>query len=389
MLDQAYWIWFQLMFGFGTRRSHLMLNYFSSPKALFEGIENNPKIRGMLTEEEANYKDLFIKAENIKNRTLKKGAGILCPDSPMYPSLLNEIYAKPAALYYKGDISFLNRLLCITFVGARDNSSYGEKAAAYIISGLKNTKTAIISGLAKGIDSIAHISALENSLKTVGILGCGIDIDYPAGSAPLKKSIAENGAVITEYPLGMEPRPHHFPIRNRIIAGVSHGTVVIEGTKESGSIITANHALEQGREVFALPGSIFSRKSGGTNALIRDGAHICENGADILNEFENYKIVNILNKNEYSTTESELPDTALKPESPKKKRAPKKRVCTVPEHISQEGKMVLEIIKMKNMTAEELAEMLDLGVCDILSALTELELYSVIECLPGRKFALM
>ena len=197
-------------------------------------------------------------------------------------------------LYYKGSLNAID-ILGISIVGARKCTSYGAWACKKIARELSEFSIPIISGLATGIDKIAHEASLENENRTIAVLGNGLDIVYPKGNSYLYEKIAENGIIFSEYPLGRKPLPYNFPYRNRLISGIGQGVVVIEAMEKSGTLITANYGAEQGKEVFALPGNINSLYSKGTNLLIQDGAKILITVEDILEEIE-YIDKNILKK---------------------------------------------------------------------------------------------
>ncbi|MBR3002834.1 MAG: DNA-processing protein DprA [Clostridia bacterium] len=189
-----------------------------------------------------------------------------------YPKLLREVYDPPKQLYVQGNINIFNNP-SIAIVGCREPSEYGKKAAQYFSYNLAKQNINIVSGLAKGIDSFAHIGALQAKGKTIAVIGSGLDIIYPKENEKLAQEIIKNGgAIISEYPLGTRPEKDHFPARNRIISGLCKGVLVVEAKEKSGSLITADFAMEQGKEVFAVPGNINSLNSVGTNMLIKDGA---------------------------------------------------------------------------------------------------------------------
>ena len=203
-------------------------------------------------------------------------------ESEKYPKLLKQIYDPPKCLYIAGNIEILNNL-GIAIVGCRDATEYGKKAATYFSYNLAKQNINIVSGLAKGIDSYSHIGALKANGKTIAVIGSGLDIIYPKENEQLaKKIIQQGGTIISEYPLGMKPQKEHFPARNRIISGISQAVLVVEAREKSGSLITADFAMEQGKEVFAVPGNINSLNSVGTNNLIKDGAIPVSNYSDIL-----------------------------------------------------------------------------------------------------------
>lgn len=199
-----------------------------------------------------------------------------------YPLKLQNIYAKPQNLYLIGDESLLNSK-SIAIIGCRDCTEYGKNNAFRFGYELAQRGICIISGLARGIDAYAHMGALKAKGKTIAVLGCGLDVIYPEGNLRLYQEILRNsGAIITEYPIGTKPEKHHFPARNRIISGLSDGVLVVEAKRRSGTSITVNYALEQGKDVFAIPGNISSINSYGTNELIKEGAIPVTNVEDII-----------------------------------------------------------------------------------------------------------
>lgn len=200
-----------------------------------------------------------------------------------YPEYLKHIYNPPALLFYQGDLSLLNHQL-LAIVGSRLTSSYGEKALALLLPELISHEITTVSGLAKGIDKAVHQKTIELGGRTIGIIGTGLDHYYPFENESLQSEIARNHLLISEYPIGTKPLKHHFPMRNRIIAGLSLGTLVIEAKYRSGSLITANLALQEGREVFAVPGDITNPYSEGTNDLILHGAKCVLSPQHILEE---------------------------------------------------------------------------------------------------------
>ena len=393
MTDNVYWIWFQLVFGVGSRRSELMMNFFDNPKMIFDGIGTGKRIAQMLLPQEIEAaKTAMEQAKVIEARTLKKKCAIITPDSEAYPDLLKDIFSKPAVLYVKGDLSCLEKRLSIAMVGSRKPSEYGLKAAYKLSFSLAQYGAVIVSGLANGIDAECHRAAVEAGSQTIGILGCGIDIDYPLKSAELKRAISENGAVVTEYPLGYEPRPFNFPVRNRIISGMSHGVVVVEAGISSGSLITVDHALEQGRDVFAVPGDIFDEGHEGANKLIKDGAKLAAGHMDILEEYSH-----IIEKGKAKSKAPKIFEYENKPVSkkknaekpkPKAKPAPEIIRKAVPSEISGNAKTVYGKIEAEPALVESIAAWTGMEIKDILVSLTELEIYGLIQIYPGRKFGL-
>ncbi len=203
----------------------------------------------------------------------------------VYPLSLKEIYNPPVLLFYQGDLELLNQGK-LAVVGARSASQMGVNAVKKVIAELQN-RFVIVSGLARGIDTAAHIASLKNGGKTIAVIGCGLDTYYPKENRELQDYIAKHHLILTEYEAGQEPRKFHFPERNRIIAGLSQGVIVAEARLRSGSLITCERAMEEGRDVFAIPGNILDGKSDGCHHLIQEGAKCVISGFDVVSEYQN------------------------------------------------------------------------------------------------------
>ena len=211
----------------------------------------------------------------------KENIHFLMYEDVLYPKRLKEIYLPPVVLFYKGRLELFNRL-SIGIVGARNHTPYSKEALEYLLPDILERKVSIISGLARGVDSLAHQLTLDLNGETIAVIGNGINICYPKENQSLYDAIGSKGLILSEYPLDSPPLKFHFPYRNRIIAGLSHGLCVIEARLHSGSLITANVALSENRQLFALPGNITSEYSKGTNELITAGAFPIRNANDIL-----------------------------------------------------------------------------------------------------------
>lgn len=292
----------------------------------------------------------------------KSNAWIITYTDPSYPKFLKEIHHPPMLLYVKGK-KIPSRQVFIAVVGSRNATHYGLKAAERISAGLARRGVGVVSGLARGIDSAAHRGCLRGDGFTIAILGTGIDIVYPAENNKLMAQIMERGAVISEFPMGTHPEPQNFPIRNRIISGLSRGVVVVEATKNSGSLITASLALDQGREVFAVPGSINSFKSTGTHYLIKQGAKLIENADDILDEFR---------FNEKCPLKTDDIDSAL--------------ALSMNQDMNDSEKSLYEIIGDYPIHIDQIAGMGKMDPCKVSSILTKMELNGIIKQLPGKMF---
>ncbi len=218
---------------------------------------------------------------NLELQYRKEAIHFLMYEDALYPKRLREIYLPPVVLFYKGRLELFNRL-SIGIVGARNHTPYSKEALEYLLPDILERKVSIISGLARGVDSLAHQLTLDLKGETIAVIGNGINICYPKENQSLYDAIGKKGLILSEYPLDSPPLKFHFPYRNRIIAGLSHGLCVIEAKLHSGSLITANVALNENRQVFALPGNITSEYSKGTNELITAGAFPIRNANDIL-----------------------------------------------------------------------------------------------------------
>jgi DNA processing protein len=281
------WLALYLIPGLGNAVLKRLIDAFGDPDGVFKAGEAELlRIEGMRREVAAKIRGRALDREaagEIK-RAEACHARILVYTDPSYPPLLREIHNPPMVLFVRGrDIPL--KMTCISVVGSRNPTHYGRKAAEKIALGLARRGAGVVSGLARGIDAAAHSGCLMGNGFTIGVLGTGIDKVYPTTNRALFERMEEEGAIVSEFPTRTPPEPKNFPIRNRIISGLSRGTVVVEATRNSGSLITASLALEQGRDVFAVPGSIDSFKSTGTHFLIKQGAKLIENADDILSEF--------------------------------------------------------------------------------------------------------
>lgn len=280
------WLALQMVPGLGNIACKHLLSKFDSPGEIFQAsISELMEVEGVRKEAARNIVNRAFSADpsDELKRVEACGARIVAYADPAYPSTLREIHDPPVLLYIKGkDIP--QNVTFMGVVGSRNPSPYGLKSAEMIGQGLGRRGLGVVSGMARGVDSAAHWGCLAGRGFTIAVLGTGVDITYPASNKKLAGKISQHGAVISEFPMGTPPEPKNFPIRNRIISGLSRGVLVVEATKMSGSLITASLALEQGREVFAVPGSIHSFKSRGCHFLIKQGAILMENADDILDE---------------------------------------------------------------------------------------------------------
>ena len=283
--DVRYWVGFNIVRGIGPTRLRALLDYFGdverawhAPDAELQRAGLDRRSRANLLTVRATY-DLDLELARIA----ESGARVLTWESADYPRLLREIADPPPVLYVKGTITEEDAW-AVAVVGTRRASPYGREVTRRLTETLARSGITIVSGMARGIDAEAHWSALKAGGRSIAVLGCGIDQVYPPEHRKLAAEIAAHGAVVSDYPLGTPPEGINFPPRNRIISGLTLGVLVTDAGVRSGALITADFAAEQGRDVFAVPGSILARGCAGTNGLIRDGAHVVLGPEDILEE---------------------------------------------------------------------------------------------------------
>jgi DNA processing protein len=280
-----YWLALKAVRGVGNHLFLRLLQRFGTPYDVFHASKSQlQEVEGVNARVAARIVQSGI-PEGVQedlDRVYENGYRIVTFSEPPYPALLREIHDPPPFLYVHGTLR--SKSSNISIVGSRNATSYGRDVTRRLSADLAARGLTVVSGMARGIDSAAHAGALSAGGQTIAVLGCGLGTIYPAENRELFHRIADNGAVISEFPFLAKPEAHHFPIRNRIISGLSLGTVIIEATPKSGSLITATLAAEQGREVFAVPGSVTSFKSMGTHGLIKQGAKLVEHVQDILEE---------------------------------------------------------------------------------------------------------
>jgi DNA processing protein len=283
--DIKYCVGFSLVPGVGRVRFAQLENYFGSLEDAWRADPAELKRAGLDSRAvraiTATRPKLSLEAEMEKLK--RYGVKVFRHNDPEYPARLKEIYDYPPVLYVRGSLLPEDEW-CLAVVGTRRATVYGRQVTEELVTDLARSRITVVSGLARGIDSIAHDSALEAGGRSIAVFGCGLDMVYPSENAALARRIMEQGALVSEYPLGTKPRAENFPRRNRIMSGLSLGVLVIEASKTSGAMITARLALEQNREVFAIPGSILAPQSSGTNYLIQEGAKLVQDYTDILEE---------------------------------------------------------------------------------------------------------
>lgn len=384
MTDSAlYWIWLTQAIGFNNPKYKRICELYNSIADFYNGGVREWTFSGIFSDKEitALSTTRLDAAHEIIEKCKAKHFDILCIDEENYPKKLFNIYAPPAVLYVWGSMPDFDNRLSIAMVGTRKATQYGVMASHVLSSSLSKLGVIIVSGGAVGIDSASHIGALEASGTTVCVLGCGIDYNYLPQNAQMRHNIASTGAVITEYPPGVQSLAYHFPERNRIISGLSDGVVVVEADKKSGSLITVNCALEQNREVFAVMGNINSRYSSGTNQLIKDGATPVTSYQDIIESFENYHI-----ETPHSSNDNDDIDFDVRNSGDINKQQPVHKDTT---DLSDTAKRIYLLINAEPVHIDQLVSGSGLPVNKVLSTLTELELLGLIEAQRGRMYKLV
>jgi len=282
---ERYYVGFNLVRGIGPARLRMLIDAFGDVERAWHAPADALYRVGLDRRSLENLLETRARVDLDREvrRVAAVGAHILTWEDEGYPKLLAEIPDPPPVLYVRGELK-PEDAWAVAVVGTRRASTYGREVTRRLVSVLAQSGVTIVSGLARGVDAVAHQTALEAGGRTIAVLGCGIDLVYPPEHRELARRIAAQGALVSEYPLGTQPEPGNFPPRNRIISGLSLGVVITEAGRDSGALITADYAAEQGRDVFAVPGSILSAGCAGTNRLIQDGAKPVLDAADILQE---------------------------------------------------------------------------------------------------------
>ena len=391
------WIWISNALKTDARKITYLYDGFESAEAIYSaGQEAYQMIDGLSQEDIAALcrKDLS-KAEKILSYCNAMGAKVLTYEDTDYPYSLRKIFDPPYVLYVKGNILPWDRLLCIGVVGTRHATDYGKYAAEELSYAMAKEGVTIVSGMAAGIDSCGHRGALRAKMPTIAVLGCGIDVVYPASNAELEREIEQDGAVLTEYPPGTEPKGTNFPRRNRIISGLSQGVLVAEAPLKSGALITADCALSQGKDVFAVPGGIYTPSSSGCNMLISQGAKLVSCAADILEEYGMHIEKIHPPKKVFPEIQEEQPQKQAADEqasAPLKKPVRNVIHVTIEDpmyrDLAEEERNIIAVLIEKTANCDELMEKTHIPAPKLLSTLTLLEIKGYINSLPGKHYSL-
>lgn len=358
-MKDKYWIAFSAIEQLDSTFIQRLYNYFGDIEIAFNAeLKDLKEIEGLSVKKAENFieKKKNINPDKALEEVLKRNIKFITFDSSEYPYMLSQISNPPMTIFYKGDLSTCNLDRTVAFVGSRRASLNGKDGVKRVISDLRNTDVCIVSGLASGIDAISHESAINNNLKTIGVIASGFDYTYPESNKYLYEKIEqEAGAVISEYYPTFQPLKFRFPQRNRIVTGLSFGTVVGEAALKSGALISANLTLEQGRELMCIPGAINNVNTEGIYKLIKDGASIVTSGDDILNAL-GWEIKKAQPKNETNLS------------------------------LNPQEKIIFDIIGVEPKGFDEIQAETKLETDELLSLLTMMEIKSLVEHIDGDRY---
>lgn len=355
-----YWVAFSAIEQLDSTFIRRIYNYFGDIEQAFKAsLSDLKQIEGLSVKKAENFleKRKNVNPDNALEEVLKRDIKILTFEDPKYPYMLSQISDPPMTLFYKGDLFSCNLEKTLAFVGSRKASSVGKDSVRSIIKDLKNTDICIVSGLAYGIDAAAHENALANNIKTIGVIGSGFDYVYPSGNKHLYEKIENGGgALLTEYYPTFQPLKFRFPQRNRIVTGLSYGTVVGEAALKSGALISANLTLEQGRELMCIPGAINNVNTEGVFKLLKDGASMVTSGEDILNAL-GWEIVPVS-----SQTNDKSPE------------------------LLQQEKIIIDAIEVEPKCFDEIQSVTNFNTEELLMILTTMEIKGLIEQTEGDRY---
>lgn len=361
--DRLDWLTLKLIPELGSRSLLRLFKHFGSPGAVLRaGLEELASVPALREEARLSMvkKSTLRSPEREWEVLQKRGVTLLCVNDPDYPSNLAAIHDPPPVLFVRGKVEPRD-LVSIAVVGSRAASPMGMAFTEKLCAELASHGVTVVSGFAVGIDSAAHRGAIRGRGRTLAVLGCGLDVEYPRGSDKFKDTVAGSGAVMTEFPLGTPPAPGHFPMRNRIISGLSLGVVIVEAAHRSGSLITARLAIEQGREVFAVPGMVQHHRSVGPHRLLKQGAKLVETAEDILEE--------------------------IRPIIRPSERILPSEVSTRPQgEVTSEEAEVLRILDQNPQHIDDICRSVRWPAARVMAVLLSLELKEIVRQLPGKRF---
>ena len=371
--EELHWIALRLVPGLGTRRAGQLIESFQTPQAIFRASSADLQAAGLSggVAQSISSGCAFDEAVEQQQKMIDCGARLISMTDPLYPPRLRQIFDPPIALFVRGSVGLLDSVM-LAIVGTRRPTAYGIAAVERLSTDLARAGITIVSGMARGIDTAAHKAALAVEGKTAAVFGCGVDVLYPSDNRRLRDDIAAKGLIVSEFPMGGPAYPQNFPIRNRIVSGLAAGVLVVEGAQYSGSSITARLALDQGREVFAVPGNITSKMSWGPNLLIKQGAKLIQDWNDVVVELppsDRRRLIDDCRARLGCEPQAELP---LEPESPQS---------------AVSRALMKKLSPDAPVTLDELIDTLGPhSSSEIIAALFELELSGMIKQLAGKNF---
>lgn len=379
--EELHWLALRLVPGLGTRRAVQLLERLKTPQAIFRASPSELEgagVPGALARSIASGCG-FEEAASQREAMLKAGAALVPLSDPRYPEPLRRIYDPPPLLFARGRLDLLSSL-SIAVVGTRRPTPYGVAAAERLSGDLARAGLTIVSGMARGIDTVSHKAALAVDGATTAVFGCGVDVVYPSENRKLAVEIAAKGLILSEFPMGATAFPQNFPIRNRIVSGLSCGLLVVEGAQYSGSSITARLAIDQGRDVFAVPGNITSKMSWGPNLLIKQGAKLVQDWNDVVVDLPAEAQRRLIDEGRQRILNQGL---AVSPES---SSGPAASVTAGPQ--GHAANRLLQRLRTDSATQLDtlVEELDDVSASEIIAALFELEILGSVRQLPGRNF---
>ena len=361
--DYAPWLALRRVKGLGCVGFKKLAAQFADPRKIFaasrSALEQVEDLRADAIDGIVDFHE-WAEVNDEISRVRDAGISLVCFNDASYPARLRTIADSPPLLYFKGELNGVDDR-AVAIVGSRSASDYGRRVARDLARGLAAAGFTVVSGMARGIDGMAHETALNSGGRTIAVLGSGVERAYPPEHDKLYQRISANGAVISELPIGTRPIAFNFPARNRLISGLSLGVVVVEATEKSGSLITASLAVEQGREVFAVPGEVGSSRSRGAHRLIRQGAILVENVDDILEEIAPQLLTR-------GGTANAAP-------------------LALPQNASAEARKVFALLEAGSLQIDEVIERSGLAAPRVLQILLELELQGYVRQMAGKRYA--
>lgn len=396
-----YWIWLQQILKYGNCKVNLISKFYHNAVNVYNDSEFNRKLSGLFTSKEIYRMSNtpITDAKKIYDRCNELGYEIVTYDSEKYPERLKNIPNPPCVLYVKGNLPDLDDNICVSVVGSRNASVYGVNMAFEISHDLAKSGAIVISGGAVGIDSAAHRGAIQGNGKTIVVMACGINYDYLRTNISLRNVIAQKGALISEYPPDYPVYSSNFIVRNRIVSGLSLCTVVVEAGQKSGSLITANLALDQNRDVFVtVPNNTESPMLRGVMNLINDGARVVTDAKDIINEYQkNIHKEKCENRFKVRRIRSDIIEQAMKDnitqdndekmfEHDNCNEASKRKNSDIVKNLSDNAKKVYDLLENRKYHIDEISLLSNLSVKELLPVITELEICDVLRAYSGRMY---